>query len=363
MSNASVLQNSAAQLDVDLSTIINNYQVLRDRSSCATCAAVVKADAYGLGMERVAPALYTQAGCDTFFVANLLEAISLRAMLKDVVIFVFNGITADQIDLYLEHDIRPILNDLSQVALWNGKKEPCAIHFDTGINRLGLSSRETEQFLNSQYDLNISLMLSHLIQSECQDQPSNKDQLEKFTKIRDQLPNTKASLSNSAGIYLGEEYHFDLLRPGIMLYGGNPGLSTLPAGLKRTFELKAKILQIRDVDAGQSVGYNLLWTASGPSRIALLNVGYADGTLNSCDAQAKVFIAGAIAPVIGKVSMDMVAIDITDVKFNDVTVIDYAEIIGENITLEMVSKVSTLGQYELLTGIGQRFNKKYNLGT
>ena len=359
MNTPEVLKNSSARLDVDLDNIINNYLLLAGVAPHADCAAVVKANAYGLGMDQVAPAIYHNTNCNIFFVANLVEAVNLRSLLPDAVIYVFNGLFADQVDTYLAHNIRPIINDLSQVELWSGRTEPCAVHFDTGINRLGLSELETDKFLNSFNSLNLSLILSHLVSAEQADNETNKIQLEKFTKISEELNDIPASLANSAGIYLGEGYHFDMLRPGIMLYGGNPGLPTRPAGLKDTATLKARILQIRDLPPGMSVGYGAKWTAQKPTRVALLNVGYADGTFKTSDGNVHIFISGAYAPVIGKVSMD----DITAGEFDGVTVTDFAEILGSNITLEMVSKVSTLGQYELLTGIGQRYDKNYNLGT
>lgn len=359
MSEEQVLGNASAELHVDLETIINNYGTLKSQSDIAACAAVVKANAYGLGIEAVAPALYHNTECDTFFVANLVEGVTLRKVLPDAKIYVFNGLFPDQVDTYLEHNITPILNEPGQAQYWNGKKEPCGVHFDTGINRLGFTESQTEEFLNTPNDLNIDLVMSHFIQSEIQNHPSNEMQLDKFERVRYQLPNAKGSLCNSGGVFLGRDFHFDLLRPGIMLYGGNPGLPARPNGIKQSFELRAKILQIRELEPGMAVGYNSLWTAPDKSRIALLNVGYADGTLKTSDRKAKVWVNGHVADVIGKVSMDMIAIDISDEKFNQVTVTDYAEILGPNITLEMVAENSTLGHYELMTGIGPRYKKYY----
>jgi len=355
-----VLCNASAELRVDLSTVIDNYQTLSTQSSAA-CASVIKADAYGLGMEHVASALYHNTDCDTFFVANLIEAVKLRSLLKEPKIYVFNGLFADQVDAYLEHNITPIINDPDQIQFWEGKRAPCGIHFDTGINRLGFSTQQSEEFFNTQNNLNIDLVLSHFIQSEIPNHPSNEIQLDQFMRVRYQLPNAKASLCNSAGIYLGEEYHFDLLRPGIMLYGGNPGLPKRPDGIKQAIEIKAKILQIREIGAGMSVGYNSLWTAAEKSRIAILNIGYADGTLKTSDKNASVFVGDYHAKVVGKTSMDMIAVDITNPKFDKVSINDFAEILGSNITLEMVAENSTLGHYELMTGIGRRYNKIYNL--
>ncbi|HPF46142.1 MAG: alanine racemase [Alphaproteobacteria bacterium] len=359
MSVEKALNNSSAFLNVDLGAIINNYETLAGQAQTAACAAVVKANAYGLGMTEIAQAIFHNTRCTTFFVANLVEAVNLRTTLPNAVIYVFNGLFSDQIETYKEYKIRPILNDLSQVLLWSGSPEPCAMHFDTGINRLGLSEHEAEKFLNSRHNLNLELMISHLIRSEEQDHKTNNIQLGKFRKIVEALGDVPASLANSGGIFLGHEYHFDLVRPGIMLYGGNPGLKSLPAGLKPTFEIKARILQIRDVLPGMTVGYNATWTAEEPSRVALMNVGYADGTLKVSDRKSHVSINGHLAPVIGKVSMDMIAVNISASEFDKVKVSDFAEILGPNITLEMASEVSTLGQYELLTGIGHRYHRWY----
>ncbi|MBT6135318.1 MAG: alanine racemase [Emcibacteraceae bacterium] len=361
MNISDVLKKSSAQLDVELGNIINNYNTLSSASPGASCAAVVKANAYGLGLEKVVPAIYYNTRCNIFFVASLSEAITLRSILVDATIYVFDGLFQDQVDTYLTHNIRPILNDLNQIKMWNGRRQPCAIHFDTGINRLGLSKNDTEKFLNSTNDLNITHILSHLINSEDPDHKSNIDQLNKFTKITRELKNIPASLSNSAGIYLGANYHFDLVRPGIMLYGGNPGLPKRPSGIHDVITLSARILQIRNLNPGMSVGYKAIWTARQPSRVALLNVGYADGIFKTSDRNAQVFVAGALAPVIGKVSMDMIAVDITERVFDGVGVTDIVEILGSHITLEMIAKVSTLEQYEILTGIGFRYNKNYNL--
>lgn len=356
-----VLRNAFASLNIDLSAIINNYQFIRSQSSSAECAAVVKANAYGLGMDRIAPALFNEAECKTFFVANIVEAVNLRAFLPDATIYVFNGLFEDQVETFIEYNIRPVLNDPDQIKLWSGKSKPCAIHFDTGINRLGLNHKQASEFLNSPHDLNLSLIMSHLVRSEEKEHRTNQDQLERFKKIANELDNTPASLSNSGGVFLGPEYHFDLLRPGIMLYGGNPGIPQLPSGIKKVIEIKGKILQIRALEVGEKVGYNAIWQADCPSRIAIVNLGYADGQLKVTGSNNRVFIAGHHALIIGKTSMDMVAVDITEPEFDQITIKDEVELLGSNITLEMVGEVSTLGQYKILTGTGQRYAKNYNL--
>jgi alanine racemase len=352
-------ESCQANLNIDLEAIAHNYKTLSNQSTSADCAAVIKANAYGLGMIEVANELHYNNGCKIFFVANLREAICLRKSLQDAIIYVFNGLFSDQINCYMEYNIRPILNDISQIKLWNENSAPCAIHFDTGINRLGLSEEETDQYLNKKHDLNISLILSHLTRSEEVNHDDNKKQLTKFQKISRALTNIPASLANSAGIYLGKEFHFDLMRPGIMLYGGNPGLNSLPPSIRPTFEVMGKILQIRHVKRGMSVGYNATWTAKNDTRIAIVNMGYADGYLRSNENGGHAFLCGCKVPIIGKISMDMIALDISGPNFDHTLVGNDVEFIGKNITLEMVSQVSRLGAYQILTTLGERFNRNY----
>lgn len=352
-------------LTINLDHIIDNYKSCIDHTDGTACAAMVKADAYGMGLEQVATALYDQGGCRIFFVANLIEAIKLRTCLKDATLFVLNGFFAGQADFFLHHGLRPVLNDLNQIRLWaeisSADKPACAIHFDTGINRLGLSPEETTKFIEDsslRNSLDIALIMSHLA---CSDEPvhaMNRIQLERFQAIAGHFPNIPASLANSGGILLGPDYHFDLTRPGLMLFGGNPQQGPLPEKIKTPFTISGKILQIRDLKKGMTVGYGATWQAPQDGRIALVNVGYADGYLQMFNNCGMAYIKHRKAPVIGRVSMDMIALDISDQPPSLAVGAD-VELLGAHITLEMASKVSNLSQYEILTGVKERYRRVY----
>lgn len=359
-----------ATLTIRLDRIIENYQSCRVHSGGADCAAMVKADAYGMGIEQVAPALYHQAGCETFFVANLAEAIKLRHMVPDAVIYVLNGVFPGHQEYFSRHDIRPVLNDLSQIRLWadfrppagDPPRPPCAVHFDTGINRLGLSPGETAQFIADaalRTKLELALVMSHLACSDEPEHPMNRAQLRDFSAITEAFPGVRASLANSGGILLGPDYHFDLTRPGLMLFGGNPAKGPLPTGIEAAFRISGKILQIRDLDPDMTVGYGATWRTASPARIAIINVGYADGYLQMFNNCGVAGINGAIVPVVGRVSMDMVAVDISALNDGAVDIGTDVELLGPHITLEMASEVSSLSQYEILTGVKERYQRSY----
>lgn len=363
-----VPSDALATLTINLEAIADNYRCCRDLAGGVECAAMVKADAYGMGIAQVAPALFEKAGCKIFFVANLAEAINLRAYTANAIIYVLNGIFKGHLDYFIRHNIRPVLNDLDQVRLWaeisSDNRPSCAIHFDTGINRLGLSPTETQLFItdsNLRKKLNISLIMSHLACSDDPANPLNARQLADFKAITRHFPAVPASLANSGGILLGPDYHFDLVRPGLLLFGGNPCPRNMggdmPENIKAVFQITGKILQIRALNAGQSVGYGATWTAERPCHIATINIGYADGYLQMFGDCGWAYAHDTKLAIVGRVSMDMIAVDVTDIEIetgNDV------ELLGEHITLEMASEVSTLSQYEILTGVRERYQRIYN---
>ena len=356
--------DAQATLTIDLGVIVDNYKNCRQLAGGVECAAMVKANAYGMGIEQVAPALFKNAGCRIFFVVNLAEAITLRGFIPDATIYVLNGVFPGHVDYFIQHNLRPVLNDLNQIRLWADvppeNRPACAIHFDTGINRLGLSPDESQCFTNDKKlrdELDIALIMSHLA---CSDEPENimnNRQLEDFKAIVKHFPDTPASLANSGGILLGPDYHFDLVRPGLMLFGGNPTKGKLPDCIKSVFQITGRILQIRTLKAGQSVGYGATWTADRPCHIATINIGYADGYLTMFNNCGWAFAQDTKLPVVGRVSMDMIAVDVTDIKIETGSDI---ELLGEHITLEMTSEVSTLSQYEILTGVRERYQRIYN---
>ncbi|PHZ86085.1 alanine racemase [Paremcibacter congregatus] len=355
-----------ATLTIDLDRIITNYRTCRSLAGGTDCAAMVKADAYGMGIEQVAPALYNKAGCRNFFVANLAEAIKLRRHVPDAIIYVLNGVFPGHVPYFIQHRIRPVLNDLDQIQLWAAvtaaDRPACAIHFDSGINRLGLSPQETGAFIGDttlQACLNIALIMSHLACSDAPEHPLNLTQLQNFTAITRHFPGIPASLANSGGILLGPDYHFDLARPGLMMFGGNPSPRPLPDGIQAAYHISGKVLQLRDLRIGETVGYGATWTAERPSRIAIINVGYADGYLQVFNNCGQTAYKGHMLPIVGRVSMDMIAVDITDLEVTEISPGDDVELLGEHITLEMASEVSTLSQYEILTGVKERYQRVY----
>lgn len=354
-----------ATLTVDLGAITDNYLYLKTLCPSSEVVAMVKADAYGMGMADVAPALYNAGGCRIFFVANLIEGISLRGHLPGATIYILNGIFDGQADFFQEHKLRPVLNSLDQIIYWQKTGQPCAVHFDTGINRLGLGPAETALLIGDKLHtgLDIQLIMSHLACSDETDHPLNREQLNAFEKIQAEFPGIPASLANSGGILLGPDYHFDLVRPGLILFGGNPAKDALPDGIKPVVSIHANILQIRDIPTGATVGYGTTWVARQASRIALLNVGYADGYPQAFNNVGQAFVREQTVPVIGRVSMDMIALDLSDPAFDDIRddirVGERIELLGPNITLEMASEVSNLSQYEILTGVRQRYQRHY----
>ncbi len=355
------------RLTIDVGQIVANYKELEQRSGSARTSAVVKADAYGTGVARVAPSL-ARAGVKIFFVAQAHEGAELRTLLSrtapDASIYVFAGVRAETVETLRRHRLIPVLNSLSQVDLWSNSAEsalPAALHVDTGMNRLGLEDSEVKDLDNNPKRLegiDLKLIMSHLACADTPDHPLNQRQLEKFTSLSAMLPPAPASLANSAGILLGTEYHFDLTRPGIGLYGGNPRPS-LPNPMRSAIKLEAPVLQVRLVESGQSVGYGASAVVKRPTRIAVVSAGYADGLPLALGNAGHVYIAGRQAKIIGRISMDLIAVDVTDIA-KDVPDDDWAaEVLGDNMSLETLAEEAGTTSYELLTRLGQRYTRSY----
>ncbi|MCW9036028.1 MAG: alanine racemase [Rhodospirillales bacterium] len=355
-----------AVLTIDLDAITANYQLLATTTKGAECAAVVKADAYGLGVERVAPAL-AASGCKTFFVATIDEGIQLRSILPKPDIHVLNGIMLNTEDDFIAHNLIPVLNSLTQIEDWKrhcGRKEqvfPADIHFDTGMNRLGLTPNERFQ-LYEQPDLltgmDIRLCLSHLACADVLDDPMNERQLTNFMEIRRMVPIGRECLANSSGIYLSPPYHLDMVRPGCALYGINPR-PEISNPMAQAVHLQGKILQVRDVDSPMSVGYGASHKVMGKGKIATVAVGYADGYLRSLGGNSKVSIGDFKVPVVGRVSMDLITIDVTNVPENTAKPGAFVDVIGPHNPVDVVAKnAGTIG-YEILTSLGNRYHRLY----
>jgi alanine racemase len=366
--------DTTAVLTIDLGALAANYRHLRDLAAPAECAAVVKADAYGLGMAQAAPALW-QAGCRTFFVATLAEAETLRELLPKAVIYVFAGLMPDTAEAFRERDLRPVLNSAEEIAEWAayctrvGEKLPCAVHIDSGMNRLGLSSAEVDAVAgadNLWSALSLCLVVSHLA---CADDPShakNEAQRHIFDTLRARLPEALTSLANSAGILLGPDFAYDLVRPGIALYGGHPQRRG-ENPFRSVVHLKGRILQVRNAAPGETIGYGATRTLQRPSRVAAVAVGYADGifrALSTADGEEGlvVYLDSHAAPILGRVSMDLITVDVTDVPEHRARRGEWVELLGPKVSAHEFALHAGTIDYEVLTNLGRRVLRRYVSG-
>lgn len=364
---------AGAVLTIRLDAIQENWRHLAARAPGAECGAAVKGNGYGLGIGPVARALWA-AGCRTFFVARPMEGAELRTLLpREAVIYVLDGLFPGQAEFYAKQDLRPALIAFEEAQEWSafgriyGHALPCALHVDTGINRLGFSNEAVAALQNdrSVHDgLNITLLMSHLACADEPAHPLNARQRDAFAALRALFPGIPASFANSSGIFLGRDYTHDLLRPGIALYGGNP-LPGAANPMRPVVQLLGMVLQVRDVPQGDTVGYGATWRAQRPVRIAVLGAGYKDGIPRALSSQtqngpAQVYLAGRRCPVIGRVSMDMMAVDITDVPKGDVRRGTPVEIVGDHISIDEMGGWAGTISYELLTRLGQRYARLYS---
>lgn len=357
-------------LTIDLHAIVANWKKLDSRGVPAECAAVVKADAYGCGLTPVTRAL-AKAGCKFFFVATLDEARAARAAAPNATIYVLDGYFSGTGDTYAELDCRPVIGDPSELAEWDmfrlqsGWRGDAAIHIDTGMNRLGFSLAEAQGLLPRirRGDHGISLVMSHLVSAEILGDPVNGRQVAAFREIASQFSGVPASLSNSSGIFLGPQFHFDLVRPGAALYGVNP-TPEADTPMHPVVDLKARVVQIRDVAKGETVGYGGIWSARRPTKLAIVAAGYADGYFRAAGGgdgtrSAEAIVAGKRCPIAGRISMDLTAIDITDLPANAIRRGGFATLIGDGITVDELAHHSGTIGYEVLTNLGTRYQRVY----
>jgi alanine racemase len=335
---------------------------------------VVKANAYGCGAEQVARAL-ANAGCKSFFVATLDEARVVRgAVPASAAVYVLDGFFQNSGEAYAKIDCRPVIGDLNELAEWDvfcrrsGWNGGAAIHIDTGMNRLGLTISEAQGIIPRIHagDHGITLVMSHLVSAEQLNNQINTKQLTAFREIASLFSGVPAALSNSSGIFLGPQYQFDLVRPGAALYGVNP-TPEADNPMQPVVELKARIVQIRNVERGDTVGYGGTWTARRPTKLAIVASGYADGYFRAASANdgtrgAEVVVAGKRCPIAGRVSMDLIAVDVTDLEKNAARRGHLVTLIGEGITVdELAHHFGTIG-YDVLTSLGRRFARIYKGG-
>ena len=360
-------------LTIDLAAVESNWKRLASLTVPVECAAVVKADGYGCGLEPVARTLY-RAGCRTFFVADVAEGRRARAVAPDATIYVLNGVMPGSAQAFAADDLRPVINSTTELAEWDAFvatknwRGGAALHIDTGMNRLGITVEEAAAIAPRLQSENhgFTLVMSHLACAESPDHPMNARQLRLFREIRMAYRGVASSLANSSGIFLGERAYCDLVRPGVALYGVNPTPGKANP-MRRVVELKGRIIQVRAIAKGETVGYGAAFTAGRASRIAIVAVGYADGFLRSAGIArgkpaAEIIVAGKRCPLAGRVSMDVLAVDVTDVVEGAVRRGDFATLIGDRVSVDdLATGMGTIG-YEVLTDLGRRYHRLYKGG-
>lgn len=357
-------------LAIDLDAIEANWRALAHKLLTVECAAVVKANAYGLGLEPVTAKL-AQAGCKTFFVADIAEVRRVRTCAREAAIYVLGGFSPAAGPAFAELNAQPVINSTAELAEWDAFvavqnwRGGAAIHVDTGMNRLGISAEEAAALALRVQSQNhgITLLMSHLACAEIPDHPLNTSQIRLFRELRMLYHGIPASLANSSGIFLGDSAHWDMARPGAALYGINPTPGHANP-MRSVVELTGRILQVRNVPQGETVGYGAAWTARRPSRIAVAAVGYADGLLRAASGTdgkngGTAIIAAKRCPIVGVISMDLACIDVTDVPDGLARRGDMATFIGEGIPVDEVAASAGTNGYEILTRLGPRCHLVY----
>lgn len=367
-----------ARLTIDLAALADNWRTMARRSGAARTAAVLKADAYGIGLEPAARTFH-QAGARDFFVATPAEGAALRATLPDVRIYVLSGMWAGAERLFFEFDLVPVIVSEEQLVVFmaavaDGGDIPCVLHVDTGMSRLGLRVEDALALAGDAArpaSFSPIMLLSHLA---CADDPShtlNRQQLQRFRSVVSAFDDIDATLANSAGIFLGDDYHFTLTRPGIALYGG-AAVNDVPNPMRPVVTAEARILQVRDAKAGESVSYGASTVFKRDTRIAIAAIGYADGYMRSLSgagvplrtaglAGANGVLHGRTVPLIGRVTMDLSHFDVTDLPAGSVRPGDFIELFGRHMPIEDVARAGGTIDYELLTGLGRRYERRYEL--
>lgn len=340
-----------SRLILDGTALADNWRWLRGHGGAAACGAAVKADGYGIGARDVVDRLY-RAGCRDFFVATWPEAEALGHPGEGATVSVLHGVRPADMALAVTSHARPTLNSAAMVARWKAAApdRPCDVMIDTGMNRLGLTPAETCSGLLD--GLAIDTLMSHLACADTPDHAMNDRQRDMFAGLAGRVPARRYSLANSAGICLGSDYAFDLTRPGLALYGGEPGPGA--AGhIRQVARIEAEVLQVRAVEPGQTIGYGATFTAGASMRAAILNLGYADGYLRGFAGKGMARAGADAFPLVGRVSMDLVAIDIgtADISEGDWLEVEYR--------LPEAAARSGMSQYELLTGLGKRYQRRW----
>jgi alanine racemase len=368
--------SAGLRLTVDLAALTENWRDMARRSGRARASAVVKADAYGMGIEDAGEALY-MAGARDFFVATVDEGVTLRLYAPDARIFVLAGIWPGTERRFFENDLVPVISSDEQLAFWMAVLAdygdyPCALHVDTGFNRLGLAIEDALALaddVSRPASFAPVLVMSHLACGDDPGNPMNRQQLESFRRVSAAYEGIESSLAASGGIFLGEDYHFDLTRPGIALYGGE-AVQGVANPMRPVATAEARVIQVRTVRAGESVSYGRALQLARDSRLAIVSAGYADGYMRSLSSggvplrQAVAqggqgFIAGYRVPVAGRITMDLTIFDVTDLPESLIRAGDYVELFGKNIPVDDAARAAGTIGYEMLTGVGLRYERRY----
>jgi alanine racemase len=355
--------HAGAVLTIDLDAVRWNYRFLRGKLGARVrCGAVVKADAYGLGARYVAPALYAE-GCREFFVAHLDEGFRLRPLLPESSIYILNGLPSGGEADCADVGLVPVLNSLDQCHAWTmrarelGKALPAVVQVDSGMNRLGMSQREIKG--SSQLaGLDIRFVMSHLACADVPSHVANVMQLEKFRHLAEHFPSSPRSLANSSGIFLGRDFHHDVVRPGAALYGINP-IPTQVNPMRPAVRLSARVVQVREADEGDHVGYGWDFRTNSAARLATLSIGYADGLPRALGKGGVVYFEGHALPIAGRVSMDSITVDVSNLQPDRLGPGSEVEVIGDHQSVDdLAEAIGTIG-YEVLTGLGHRYERNY----
>ena len=356
-----IISPGPGRLTVDLDALARNFHKLSAAGAPGECAAVIKANAYGLGVGPVARRLFEE-GCRRFFVASSGEGAELRGFLPESDIYVFEGAPPNGEDALLRARLTPVLNSIEQITRWRtvARSTRCVVHIDTGMSRLGLSAGEVEHVAAESLlnDLDVEYVLTHLACADDPSHPLTGEQIERFDALRAKLPEAKTSIGSSPGIMLDASSRGDLVRPGIALYGGNPFVSG-DNPMEVVVTVEGLILQVREVTEPLTVGYGASYTANSPARLATVGTGYADGyprTLGNCGVA---FLAGRKVPVVGRVSMDLITLDVSAVPPECVQAGKFVELVGPNVPLDDVARAAGTISYEILTGLGRRWERRY----
>ncbi|OWO92217.1 alanine racemase [Rhizobium esperanzae] len=364
---AAITQGATGYLGIDLAALGRNYRKLVSMLAPVCAGAVVKADAYGLGAEQVAKALYAQ-GCRHFFVAQFVEAVRLRPMLaQDAQIFVLNGLQPGNEIACADMNIVPVLNSLAQWQQWSAAARalkrclPAVLQFDTGMSRLGFPPEERADLataLRNGANIEGLFIMSHLASADETDGEQNSDQLAEMSCIAEEFPGFDVSFANSGGVFLGKAYHGVLARPGIALYGGAPTAATVNP-MEPVVSLDAAVIQTRCVSPGTKVGYGGAHVAQREMRLATIAAGYADGLPRSLSDRGAVYYKGTRLPIVGRVSMDSITVDMSALPEGALTLGSLVEVLGPHQTLEDIARDADTISYEFLTGLGDRYHRQY----